>query len=1128
MTITTTAPSNARRLHLRPARIAAAAARLGLALLATLAALTGLAALDDALAPPVAPLPAGRAPAAVAIVRSLAADAASGVLLAATDAGVFRSSDDGATWEPSSAGLAALGVQTVVFDARDGAVYAAVVGVGAFRSDDGGRTWRNISRGLPPRALYTLAQASQTGMLYAGTIAYGMYTSKDGLSWETGGMGLGDMVIRSVLPGLRPGELFAASDKGVYHTRAVTGTWDKLTSSLPNIGASALALDPRSGTVYAGTERGVLRFTPDGQRFKVEFAGLEDKDVQALLYDEASGGLLAATAGDGVHRSQDGAQTWTPLSGDLPVSIVRALLLRNGDLVAGTDSGIYRLPAGSEAWLPSAADPVDRHGLSLLVDPVDGTVYAGTMGGVFRSADRGATWQPASSGLGSLIVQSIALDHGAGLVYAATPQGVYQSPIETISWSRSGKALAGVDTQTVAVDERSGVAYAVTMFGDTFKRSRFDADWALIQTLQPVFARTTGYNADQTVVYVGAYHGGVFRTTDHGVNWQPVNGNLPDRDVEVVGFDSRDGALFAGTLSGGVFRDRGDGVGWERVGQPIPGPIMALAVEPRSGTLMAATKSGLFRVPPGETDWTPANAGLSNTIALALAVHPASGTVYAATSGGVFRSEDGGLTWSAATAGLDDAVARAVTIDPATGAVLAAVERRGVFRSEDGGLTWRAANRGLRDLEVRGLAADASDGSIALVTEQGEYRSVDGGASWQPHPGGGGSYADLILPINAYGSAGRLPGGAVLRASHGGGLAWARLGRSLATGEAAIDAGRAEVLAVRGAGFSRAGEGSATGRAPLAWMAARMAAAAALDWIAVKAPWWRWLVVALVALGAAWWLANRARLSFRFGLPLAAAVFRPGRAAALARPRAVDAAWPVWERAIKDQLYRYGDVRAVDLPRVPGLFRGYALSRYAERHAGAQPVGFRRGRLSISAGPALGDWSRALRALRRGLRRQRLSWFKRDRADQLADALARAVGVPVSPPRDVDAARAYAALGALPPPLPARLVWLFVADSDPGARTVRNLAAALETSRVEGALGAVIPLGAPGWRIDNADRLRAIVARAERADRLVVLNADEVSDALAARDPASALAALITAAAGRPEAVPAPRSNEVS
>src|SRR5439155_6256077 len=122
--------------------------------------------------------------------------------------------------------------------------------------------------------------------------------------------------------------------------------------------------------------------------------------------------------------------------------------------------------------------------------------------------------------------------------------------------------------------------------------------------------------------------------------------------------------LYART-NGGVFKSTDGGADWSPVNTGLPSPnISALAVDPQTpATLYASVSMGSFAFPSsgavfkstdGGASWSAANAGLHAPIIHALAIDPQDpATVYAGTQGGgVLKSTDRGANWSAANTGL--------------------------------------------------------------------------------------------------------------------------------------------------------------------------------------------------------------------------------------------------------------------------------------------------------------------------------------------------------------------------------------------------------------------------------------------------------------------------------------------
>jgi photosystem II stability/assembly factor-like uncharacterized protein len=109
----------------------------------------------------------------------LASDpAASGVILAGTDQGIYRSVDGGDHWVPLQPGLPVEApVIHLLRDGRNGAWYAVTAGQGIFRSTDGGTTWTGLSDGLADLARPVVVLDPQTpDRLFAAVNGQGVWS----------------------------------------------------------------------------------------------------------------------------------------------------------------------------------------------------------------------------------------------------------------------------------------------------------------------------------------------------------------------------------------------------------------------------------------------------------------------------------------------------------------------------------------------------------------------------------------------------------------------------------------------------------------------------------------------------------------------------------------------------------------------------------------------------------------------------------------------------------------------------------------------------------------------------------------------------------------------------------------
>src|SRR5215213_9423144 len=173
--------------------------------------------------------------------------------------------------------------------------------------------------------------------------------------------------------------------------------------------------------------------------------------------------------------------------------------------------------------------------------------------------------------------------------------------------------------------------------------------------------------SDPNVMYAAAVAGGIWKTTNGGTSWAPLNDFLANIAVTCMALDSSNpSTIYAGT--GEAFFNA-DGV----------------------------RGAGIFKSIDSGAHWTRLPATISNAnffFVSDIVVSPANGQhVYAATRTGVWRSLDGGNTWNQAIVsngpnGANGAMDLVMRTDQATDYIFAAVgsfSRSHIFRNTDAG-----------------------------------------------------------------------------------------------------------------------------------------------------------------------------------------------------------------------------------------------------------------------------------------------------------------------------------------------------------------------------------------------------------------------------------------------------------
>ncbi len=289
-----------------------------------------------------------------------------------------------------------------------------------------------------------------------------------------------------------------------------------------------------------------------------------------------------------------------------------------------------------------------------------------------------------------------------------------------------------------------------------------------------------GVTSQPNVYYFGGTGGGVFKTTDGGVNWEPVSDGQPfgtgtvgaiavaDADPNVVYVGMGESCIRGNFSHGdGVYKSADAGKTWKRVGLEDSRIIGRIHIHPKNPDLVyvaalghaAGTNDerGVFRSKDGGKTWQKVlfksnKAGAvdlsmdpSNPNVLYAAIWEAKRTPYSLESGGpdsgLWKSTDGGDTWTdiSRNPGMPRGVLGriGVAVSPANSdRVYAIVEAEdgGVLRSDNGGRTWAKVNEG-RNLRQRAwyythIYADPKSADTMYVLNTGFYKSIDGGRTY--------------------------------------------------------------------------------------------------------------------------------------------------------------------------------------------------------------------------------------------------------------------------------------------------------------------------------------------------------------------------------------------------------------
>jgi photosystem II stability/assembly factor-like uncharacterized protein len=471
------------------------------------------------------------------------------------DGAIYKSTDGGASWGASGAGITNCCVSALAIDPQDSKIiYAAWMqsgGVGGIvKSTDGGTTWTDLGSGLPGAS--TLAFDPQDpATLYALTSTGFFKSTNGGTNWNPAN--LAGQVQTFAIDPQNPATVYAAvvlssgadfSGSGVFKTTDGGSSWNATNSGIREIPVRDVAIDPQhAGTLYAANGGKVLKTTDGGVHWT---SG--DIDVWKLAIDPRDPGTVFALLNDSSGqpaKSTDGGASWSrlslPLASDDGVWDL-AIDPQNSSVVyVGTDTeGVLKSTDGGASWIPANAG-LPQEGINILATsgPKQTTLYASTASecdcgllgdGMFKSTDGGSSWTAINSGL------------------------------------PGGSVVQGRVASSVAVDPKNpatlyiGLSWIGLTGNDPYSRGLFKSidggvSWKQLSTGLPEgsnfdFGPIAIDPRDRGTVYVGS-DAGILRSTDGGETWSVVNFGLPA--ISSLALDPQDpNRLYVGTY-GGLF-----------------------------------------------------------------------------------------------------------------------------------------------------------------------------------------------------------------------------------------------------------------------------------------------------------------------------------------------------------------------------------------------------------------------------------------------------------------------------------------------------------------------------------------------------------------------------------------------
>lgn len=530
-----------------------------------------------------------------------------------TEGGVWKTTDGGATWTPASTGLPEPGfrgrIGLDIARSNPNVVYAVIDnydtgrpakpgendaygrplpansniirGMEIYRSDDKGATWRKTSGQTPETAAQMMGLGNTYNWVFTQirvdtrnanrvyVLALGVSVSEDaGATFKPFSAGGGDNHRMWIDPA-NPKVVYTAHDQGftmtedggrtkreptgIHGTQFYNVELDMATpfhayGSVQDAGSYRVAINTRTG-------RGV--FAP----MKWQSAPGGEGSMHAI--DPVNPSIVYSHGFYGNFSRTDVTPAPAGRGAAPPASTAKNIRPKAGNVGSGTAT-------------PNGVDQRAQWMAPIVISPFDSnTIYAGYQY-VYRSRDRGDTWQrisedltdnnPRQMGINPSAIPYQTITHIAespmtkGVIYAGTDDGnLHITRDDGQTWTHIGKNLQ----------------MALKKWVSRIVPSKYDAG--------TVFVALRGREDDDFAPYL-------WKSTDYGMTWTSVVGNIPSGSINVIREDPavRD-LLYAGN-DFGVYVSKDGGRRWDVLGARLPSvEVSDLQVHPRDHLIVIST-----------------------------------------------------------------------------------------------------------------------------------------------------------------------------------------------------------------------------------------------------------------------------------------------------------------------------------------------------------------------------------------------------------------------------------------------------------------------------------------------------------------------------------------------------------
>lgn len=570
-----------------------------------------------------------------------------------------------------------------------------------------------------------------------------------------------------------PNRLYLGTNDGqIYRSTDAANTWVRLLSfHHPGYVVDRLIVDKKNTkTIYvplwsiANDEDGTIYKTTDGGDTWQELTGMRGHSVRALALAPTDSNFIISAAIDGAFRSLDGGATWERITPKDHPDLKRfhSIAIDNDPSIIylGTEHLPWRTENGGKDWFCVKGHPTEKKQqfiddsdiFTIIVDSQDSNLlFASACSGIYTSTDRAATWTkyqgiPFTSRRTHTIYPDPTTNQ---VLYSGTTEGLWKSTNGGQNWRLITSLRTVVNAVTIHPSNPNkiyvGIRFGGVLIsdngGETFRASN---NGFINRQISVLLADRSVQGRVYAAALFNGLDGGLYVSTDGGNNWQLSSRGLASEDIYTL-YQSplNEKLLYAGTNLG-LYASLDRGETWSKITNKAPATKVATPSKPTTNKSTPNTTKKTYttkKVVSKTSSKKVVSANITERV-VSVAANPINNNTLVAAWSGLYQISEIGTIEKLKISNYTGKVL-SVAVDPKEPIIYAGTNQ-GLYRSLDNGKTWEIISILNQTPIVQAINVSPHNGNVIMVTTDSTcFLTKDGGKTWQRR-GGGIPYGDPI------------------------------------------------------------------------------------------------------------------------------------------------------------------------------------------------------------------------------------------------------------------------------------------------------------------------------------------------------------------------------------------------